>query len=255
VTQRTPQYLRIYQTLKRRLDDGELAPGSRLAPQRELSREFAVTLMTLRQAIALLEQEGLVVTRHGRGTYVAPRRALYTLGSLRSLAQEMASQGLELETRVLAAGLRPATPAVAERLLTTAGDDVYVVERLRIVAGEPVALQRSHLPGRFGGKLASLDLTERSLYDALAEALHLRVARAQESLGAVSLDAHDSRLLGEKAGAPALLSVRVTYASDGQPVLYDRALLPGSKLAVTSERRADDVTVPYEREAAEVAMA
>ena len=68
---RVPRYHQIARSLRERIAAGTLAPGERLDNQRSLAREYEVTLMTLRQALELLEREGLITRRHGLGTFVA----------------------------------------------------------------------------------------------------------------------------------------------------------------------------------------
>ena len=79
-----------------------MAAGIPLPAQRELAGEFGVSIMTLRQALQLLAEDGLIDTRHGSGTFVAARYA-YHLGHLRSFAADLAGQGAEISTRLLAA--------------------------------------------------------------------------------------------------------------------------------------------------------
>jgi GntR family transcriptional regulator len=242
--QRTPQYLRIYRTLKRRIDAGELAAGARLPAQRALSREFGVTLMTLRQAIQLLERDGLVKTQHGLGTFVGSKRASYELSHLRSFAQEMNAQGLALTTRVLSQGFTLPSPDVAARLEVDGDASVLMLERLRLVDDEPTVYQRSHLPQWLGVALRGIDLSLGSLYDSLS-ALGLELRRAHESIQPVVLNAHEARLLDTAEGAPAVLSRRTTFGDDG-PILYDEAFMPGDRLVISAERLTDDVTVSYQ---------
>ena len=89
---RQPKYLRIYADLRDRITSGRWPAGSSLPPQRDLAGEFGVSIMTLRQALQLLTDEGLVAARHGSGTYVAARYE-YDLGHLRSFAADLAGQG------------------------------------------------------------------------------------------------------------------------------------------------------------------
>ena len=84
---RTPHYLRIYRDLRDKITTGALAPNEQLPTQRELAQGHGVTVMTVRHALQLLEQEELVTMRHGLGTFVAPKRIRYGMGKLRSLAQ------------------------------------------------------------------------------------------------------------------------------------------------------------------------
>src|ERR1700709_48979 len=118
---RPPHSLRIYRDLRRTITEGRLAPGERLATQRELAARHGVTVMTVRQALQLLEQEELVVSPHGLGAFVAARRIRYEIGTLRSLAQEVAAQGLDLRTSVLRQGLVKPHPLVAELLRVEPG--------------------------------------------------------------------------------------------------------------------------------------
>src|SRR2546422_8196006 len=71
VNGRLPRYHQIAQALRARIREGTLRPGARLETQRRLATSFGVTLMTLRQALDLLEREHLISRRHGLGTFVA----------------------------------------------------------------------------------------------------------------------------------------------------------------------------------------
>src|SRR5262245_29831267 len=98
---RTTRYHQIAQSLRRRLGKGHLAPGERLDTQRQLAREFGVTLMTLRQALELLEREGLITRRHGLGTFVASPSVDYDILHLRTFAGDLSAQGEDVATRFL----------------------------------------------------------------------------------------------------------------------------------------------------------
>ena len=65
-----PLYTRIADHFRKKIIDGELPPESRLPNQRELAEEFNTTLMTVRQALEVLEEESLIRTEHGVGSFV-----------------------------------------------------------------------------------------------------------------------------------------------------------------------------------------
>jgi GntR family transcriptional regulator len=243
---RTPQYLRIYRDLKEQVANGTLVAGDRLATQRELANRYGVTVMTVRQALHLLEQEELVVLRHGLGTFVAPKRVEYGLGNLRSLAQEVTAQGLELKTRVLRRELVQPHPHVAELLQVDPGEQVYVVERLRFVGRQPIVYQYSQLQPWLAEPLDAADLTATSLYDFLHDELEIEIARAQEWVRAAPLGPREAALLEEQPNTAALLSERLTFADSGTPIMFDRAHLPGDRVSLATERFVEDMTVGYE---------
>ncbi len=90
---RVPRYHRIAEALRERIRDGELTAGARLPNQRRLAHEFGVTLMTLRQALELLEREKLIDRRHGLGTFVAAPSIDYDILSLRRFAGDLTALG------------------------------------------------------------------------------------------------------------------------------------------------------------------
>jgi GntR family transcriptional regulator len=236
-----PKYLRIREALRQEIEARRYPPGSPLPSQRLLAERFGVTLMTVRQAIGLLEEEGVVATRQGSGTYVRQRPFAYRPGPLRSLAREIAAAGGDLQTTVTGASLGQAPGGVAERLGARAGGEVFVLERLRVLDGEPLLLQRSYLPMDLGSLLVPAELTTASLYDLLQRDAGVTVARATETITAVALGAPDARALGHKARSPGLLSRRRTFDAFDRPVLEDWALLPAGRVVLTLERNAEAV--------------
>src|SRR6266700_6896316 len=112
---RVPRYHRIAETLRERIRGGELATGARLDNQRQLAKSFGVTLMTLRQALELLEREHLITRRHGLGTFVAAPSIDYDILQLRRFAGDLSAKGEHVATRLLASRF-----VGGERRVTTA---------------------------------------------------------------------------------------------------------------------------------------
>jgi len=239
--ERQPKYLRIYTELQDRISSGRWPAGTALPAQRELADEFGVSIMTLRQALQLLADEGLIDARHGSGTYVAARYA-YDLGHLRSFASDLAAQGAQISTRLLAAQTVVPPDQVGARLGGPA--EVLALRRLQLVGGRPVIVQTSYLPAALVRELQPGELGHRGLYAVLAD-LGLTVARADEAITPTTLGPADARDLDRPEGSPALLSHRVSFTLDGTPVVDDHALLAGDSVAVTASRSPDRLEVHY----------
>ena len=107
---RVPRYHRIAESLRDRIHAGRLTPGTRLDNQRQLAKSFGVTLMTLRQALELLERENLIARRHGLGTFVASPSIDYDILQLRRFAGDLSAQGEHVTTHQL--GGRDGLPRV-----------------------------------------------------------------------------------------------------------------------------------------------
>jgi GntR family transcriptional regulator len=242
--ERGPKYMRIYQDLVTRIRAGEWTPGAALPSHRALSESYQVTLMTLRQALQMLHDEGLIEVRHGQGTFVAAPRYAYGLGHLGSFADDLTAQGAQLKTTVIDAGLVEAPVEVVARLSLT-GPEAYLIRRLREVDGQPVVLQSSYLPPRFDAVFDVGELTGRPLYAVLAGE-GFRIGHATETIRPVQLDDDDAELLRRSRHSAALHSHRLSYLSDGgEPLIDDHALLPGDSVAIHADRAPDGVRLTY----------
>jgi GntR family transcriptional regulator len=238
---RQPKYLRIHGALRDLITSGRWQAGSPLPSQRELADEFGVAIMTIRQALGLLADDGLIDTRHGSGTYVAARYA-YSLGHLRSFATELAAQGAQITTRLLAAATVAAPDDIDARL--GASGEVLRLRRLRLADGLPVIVQTSFLPARLAAALDLADLCRRGLYTVLAEHGH-PISRTSETVTTVTLGASDAHDLGRPVASPALRSHQVSFTSAGLTIIDDHALLAGDSVAITAKRAADHLEVHY----------
>jgi GntR family transcriptional regulator len=234
---RVPRYHRIAETLSDRIRRGELAPGTRLDNQRQLAKSFGVTLMTLRQALELLEREHLITRRHGLGTFVAAPSIDYDILQLRRFAGDLSAKGEHVATRLLGTRFAVADPRVAEALRLPARPRVLVLERLRLVDDHPMSLQRSFLPPPIGDEVIRADLALTPLHQVLEFKLGVVVTRASETVSAVRLGRREARELGCPAGAPAFESERISYDASGAPVVFDRVFIPGDRFRITRELR------------------
>jgi len=232
---RVPRYHRIAEALREKIRTAALRPGARLATQRALAREFGVTLMTLRQALGLLEREHLIARRHGLGTFVAAPPIDYDILQLQRFAGDLSAQGEAVSTRVLGSRVTAADRGVAGALGVGAGARVVVLERLRLVGGQPTALQRSYLPRHLGDEVLQTDLARTPLRELLEFKLGVTIERARETVSAVRLGRREARALGCRAGAPAFESERVSADATGAPVVFDRVFIPGDRFRITRE--------------------
>lgn len=236
---RVPRYHRIAESLRDRIREGDLAPGTRLDNQRALARSFGVTLMTLRQALELLERENLIARRHGLGTFVAAPSIDYDILQLRRFAGDLSAQGEHVTTRVLGGRLAPADRRVTDALGLRPRGRVVAIERLRLVDGHPMSLQRSFLSPALGQPVLEADLAVTPLIQVLEFKLGVTIERARETVSAVRLGRREARDLGCLAGVPAFASERVSYDAAGAPVVFDRVYIPGDRFRITRELHYD----------------
>ena len=232
-----PRYIQIQQALRERID--ELAPGDSLPSDAELCAEFGVSRMTARNAMMHLIQERLVERVPGRGTFVSRPPTHRHAGNLLSFSNEMRRRGLAPSSRVIAREVRDASDVEAAELWLRAGADVVVVRRVRLADGEPIAVERSVLPGTCAPFLLGADLEGDSLHALLVAAGRVPT-RGRGVLDAQPASQDDAELLGVVPGSALLVECRVIMDQHNRPLERTESRYAGERYALDLEFDVDN---------------
>ncbi len=230
-----PLYIQIAESLLDQIEAGKLAPGQRLAPERELSRALGVNRLTLRQALDVLETQGLLERRPGHGTHIAAPKIERQAGKLISFTHGMERRGYKPRARVLKFIERNAEASVAAHLKLPVSAMVYEIHRLRLINKEPVLLERFIVPCDRFPHLARYDWARRSLYDTMETEYAVRVTRARQSLEPVIATEYEAELLKVKPGAPLMLERRLSFDQNDRPVEYSKDLFRGDRFRFVTD--------------------
>jgi GntR family transcriptional regulator len=226
---RGPAHAQIEQWLAEAIAAGRFRAGDRLPAERELAARAGVSRMTLRQALASLERQGLLERRVGRdgGTFIAGPKL--ELAGLSALSDQLRARGLEASARVLSAEERDATAAETEL-----GARVYEVVRVRLADGEPVALERTVLAARAYPRLLEHPL-DGSLYELIREHYADVPVRSVERLEPALASRDDARALGIAPRSPVMAVERTAFAASGRAVEISRDVFRGDRTRVVWE--------------------
>jgi len=240
------KYQEIADRLRDEIDTGVLQPGDRLPSEPELVKTFDASRNTVRLAIALLTNQGLVVTRQGLGTFVnepaVPFTALLSRVKVQPTGQSPAPYHPQVsnvdgaaETSRQVVEKSPASPSVAEKLEIKAGDLVVVRRRTGTISGIPWMMMASYFP---------LDLAEGSAIEQagdipggslklLGELGYSQLGFVDE-IGARMPSAREFAFFGMTSGTPVLVVNRTSYAKD-RPIRLTRYIYRGDRVRLTHE--------------------
>jgi len=219
---RSIRYQQIADVLRERVLAGEFAAGRMLPSESELSGEFDASRVTVRRALELLRDEGLVDARQGFGWFVAGDPLRQPLGRLATIEEQMAESGVVSERRILEFAFERA-PKFVSKVLNT--QQVLRVKRLNMADGEPFAIVTVWCPSELGQNLSRKDVEQSPFY----ELLDVPLQGATQTIGADAASADDAKLLQVPVGSPVLHCERVTSNVKGQPVLLSRHVFPAHR--------------------------
>ena len=216
------RYRTIADDLRQRVTAGEFAAGRLLPSESELSESYAASRITVRKALELLRDEGLVDARQGLGWFAAVDPLRQTLGRLGTIESQLAASGMRSDRRILAFGFVPSPPRAREVLGATT---VLEVRRLNLADGEPFARVTVWCPDDLGAHLSRADVERAPFY----ELLDVPLGGAVQTIGAALVTPDDARLLEVPPGSPVLRCERTTSTHDGRPVLLSEHVFPAHR--------------------------
>ena len=212
-----PLHRRLAEALASAIRSGEIDPSAPLPSEKDIARDCDVALGTVRQAMSLLREAGLIERRQGRGTFV--KRADFSRSLLRFFRFGGDDSAIP-EGAILASVSTTADAATAEALDLTPGDPVLRLERVRSLGGRPVVHEVLWL-----ALPTFTALTETAtgdypdlLYPFYEEQCGVLITRAHEELSFDEATDRDSELLGSADGAPIIAIERVAHDLSGRPV-------------------------------------
>ena len=219
-----PLYLQIKDLLTQSLDAGEWKPGEAIPSEIVLAARYKVSQGTVRNAIAVLAAENIVVRRQGKGTFVATHTEEQS--SLFRFLRIRRADGVDEypHSRLLDLRRGKASAEVARLLLLRPGEAVIVLRRVLEYSGEPVVLDEITLPAALfrGLTRARYDAYHGSTYSFFETQFGVRMVRADERIKAIAADATSGEILDVPVGTPLLAVERVAYTYGDRPVEWRR---------------------------------
>ncbi|MCW0235054.1 MAG: GntR family transcriptional regulator [Ferrovibrio sp.] len=217
----TPLYHQIFLILHGQIVEGRLVAGAQVPGEEELARQFNVSRITARRALAELAAEGMVTRSRGRGTHVTARdhEPPPVHGGVEGLIENLMAMGLKTQVTLLDFGYEPAAPDVAAALQVAPGAEVQRAVRIRSLADGPFSHLTTYVPADIGRKFGRKEMAREPLLG-LLERSGVVIGSAEQTLSATLADTRVAPLLKTSIGAPLLRISRIVQDSHGRPVEY-----------------------------------
>lgn len=206
-----------------------LTAGDRLPSERELCGALDVSRVTLRKALAHLVATGLVTAEHGRGWFIADRHtATDWPNDLESFSTTAYRKQMRPGSKIIRQEIRPASLDDAERLAIPAGTQLFHLERIRLLNGVAVAVDRTRMAFDLAPGAFEPDYRTASLFEEL-QRCGVVLGRSEATLEARAAGPEVADLLGLEPGAPILFLDQTIYAADRRPALLSTVEYSGER--------------------------
>ncbi|MCA9740189.1 MAG: GntR family transcriptional regulator [Deferribacteres bacterium] len=236
-----PMYYTIAEDIRRDIREGKYKDGDQVPSEFELARHYQVSRGTVRHAITILFQDGLLRRKQGAGTFVTNRKIEQNFLKLMGFTEVMHAHNLQANAKLLRVDVLQPPQHICDLLQISSSEKAVYIERARYGGDEPLIVERSFFVHRLFEPLLEFDLEESSIYELLATKTNVRLGQARQSIEARLCGPEDAKILNVPLGSPMLLMKRQIYDDVGQAFEYSEDTYRGDRLKFTIK------TTPYSR--------
>lgn len=222
-----PAYIRIHDAIKQDIEQGIWKIGQRLPSERNLSENFEVSRMTLRQAITLLVDEGILERRIGSGTFVASRRVQEKMRGTTSFTEIVKSQGKLPSSKLISyIKIHPSSQEM-QQLQLSPREAIIRMERVRYADHIPVVYEVAAIPEKMIKNFRKEEITEHFFQTLVKNGYE--IGKSQQTISAKIAEKEVAAYLDIDEGKALLALTQVSYFTDGQPFEFVRSQYVGDR--------------------------
>jgi GntR family transcriptional regulator len=235
------RYREIAAQLRERVALGDYGEGGSLESEAELGRRYAASRLTVRRALEILRDEGLLSSRKGSGWYVASSPVRHALGAFPTGAAALAAVGRTVRRNVLDYAIVVAPASVASVFRAREGDRVVCTSRVNEDEHGPFDLITTWLPLDVAAPISPAELEQLGSWIALQHHGWGPTHATQTITAGAASDA-DARALRVRTGSPLLLLRRQAFTPDGRCVAVSDHRYPGGRVRLDVEFRGESAS-------------
>jgi GntR family transcriptional regulator len=213
-------YVEIKNYILKQIESRNLKAGDKIPTERDLMDLFNVSRMTVRHALDLLVNSGILIRMVGKGTYVSEEKIFTRLNILKSFTEEIIASGHKPSSKLINKKVEIPSELISKKLQINKTQRILKVSRLRLVDDLEMSITYSYFPLMKAFMIDKIDFAQTSLYKEIEEKLGLKIEKAEEIITAVSANQKISKPLRIKKGSPVLKLSRLTIIVNKVPIEY-----------------------------------
>lgn len=222
-----PLFQQVKESIRNKILEGTYRPHEKLPSEREMTEGYAVSRITIRQALSELQREGLIFKINGKGTFVSLPKARFDVSKLRGFGESAASIGQEAFSKLIAINTEKCSDGLAQKLHLEKGAAVTKIQRLRFLNREPLAFDITYAPAHLGERISAADLQTRDIFDIVENDCGVSISSAGVNAEAINSEESLASHLKIEPQSAVLHIERTIYGQQDSPILYENLYYRG----------------------------
>lgn len=225
-----PIYVQVAEYLTSNIDSGRWIESDRIPSEAELTETLQVSRGSVKKAISMLVDNGVLEQIQGKGTYVKEHDISFPLTEgLISFSESLMKQGIEFETEIVSIEENTANEEIARQLSIPIGAALFRIERVRRVKGEPIMYIENNINSSLAPGISEADFVNDSIFSIIERLTNHKVSYSKTSFVATSVDAQRARYLEVEEKTPILQQVQTVFLDNDQAIEYANVWLKSNR--------------------------
>lgn len=227
-----PYYYQIETIIRNRIMNNEFKREDLLPSENELSKEYNVTRNTIRKALQRLVYEGLLISKKGKGYFIAETKLEQMLFRFYAFAKDFSKDENCVNSKVIKKEVISSTEYIAKKLDVSINNKIHKIVRVRFFNNKPMIYETSYISlGKFDfNDFKNTDLTHGCIYDILSNVYNIEIANGEEFLEPIILNEYEAKILSVRKNSPAFLIESIVYTITQKPIELRRSIIRGDRL-------------------------
>ncbi|WP_242843872.1 MULTISPECIES: GntR family transcriptional regulator [Clostridia] len=245
-----PLYQQVAEDLKKRIEQGEFLSGQSIPSEAKLCEQYQVSRITVRNAIADLVEQEILVTYHGKGAFVRTPKISSSLSTFKGFTYFCSENNIKTYTHMLAVEKQKASAMISKKLELDAKDSIIYLKRLRHVNEKPVMIEHVYLPYKGFEFLMNTDMENKSLYEEIEKHTGLRLEDNcyTSIMLETSLTTEEERELMRLPAPDAVFVLTETiYMNTGKPVHVTKQILSGEYFKFFMSNKVNQLSMNWKK--------
>lgn len=225
---KTPMYIQLRELLRKKIEDGTYQYGELIPSERELSAQYGLNRMTVRNAISELVEEGTLTRNQGKGTFVSKQKVVGNIHKIQGFGKMLLEKGITPKTKVVYSEIREAGFKYASIFNIDENEKIFDIVRVRYGNDEPISIEDTIIPYSLIPNVEDIDFEVVSLYE-LLKAHGVKLHLSYESMNLVKVRHDEAKFLNLDDGSTVFLVEVKTTDINGKIVEYTKSYTNSEK--------------------------
>lgn len=216
----TPMYQQIATIIRTEIVQNKFTGNDTIGTHGELAERFGVSLITIRKAVEELVDEGLLITKPGKGTFINRQPLQDSFNRLAGMSSVISMNNRVAEVSVREMQYISTPKSIPSSAREGLGDSCLYIERTHSVEGEPIGLARIYIPNQYAKHFSFEDISQHTIYNLMANKLHIALGKGVQNISAIPAGGRVADLLQVPKKSPVLMLERFSYNAEGELIEY-----------------------------------